>query len=168
MKSQFDPDVWAAIFMIMIVGFGGIIFLEMFINGFVMHGIIQMFDQEVDQRCIYFLLPITSNDYYFSTESDSNFTALKNYMQINPPRRENIFNDFMKNVSKTIKGVDIGGNQKVRKICWAAGGNKEVNDEIKKCEESANLGKGTIVLLSCAVPLYGPSDVGTAEVVFLG
>ncbi len=168
MKSQFDPDVWAALFMIMIIGFGGLVFLHMFVNSFVMHGILQIFDQEVDQRCSYFLLPASSNDYYFSSESGSKYTNLTSYYVVNPPQRESFFDDFMSKVAKNIKGLDIGGNETVNGVCWGMGNESTVDDEIQKCENKIGGGKGVVELLDCSEMLYGPSNLGIARVVFVG
>ena len=170
MKSQFDPDVWAALFMIMIIGFGGITFMSMFVNGMTMHGLLSIFDQEFDQRCDYFLIPVISNDYALIDETpnkDINYTA--NYLQVSHPERQTYFNDFMKEVNKTMynhgRGYDFGGNQTVKSVCWALGDQLEVSKKIKSCEQNS---KYKVLIMSCNAIVYGPAGIGEAEVDFVG
>ena len=167
MKSQFDPDVWAALFMILVIGFGGITFMSMFVNGFTMHGLLQIFDQEYNQRCEYFLLPIISNDYSLTNESTTkNFKRVANYFSVNPPRRETYFDAFMTEVNKTIKkGYDFGGNQTVRSVCWAMGSPEYVDKKMNACLKRSSLKR---VVMTCSSMAYGPTEIGEAEVVFLG
>ncbi len=164
MKSQFDPDVWAALLMIIIIGFGGITFMSMFVNGITMHGILNVFDQEYNQRCEYFLLPLVSNDYASMSENPTkHFNDLNKYFSINEPRKGTYFNDFMEEVDKTMKkGFDLGGNQTVNGVCWGIGDPVYVRKRIDKCI------KGTKVVMSCSTMVYGPTGIGTAEVAFTG
>ena len=165
MKSQFDPDVWAALLMILIVGFGGITFMSMFINGLAMHGILSIFDQEYNQRCEYFLLPVISNDYALMSEKPTkHFNNVSEYFSVNPARKETYFNDFMEKVNETIKkGYDLGENQTVTRVCWAMGDSSVVGKEIDDCTNG-----GKRIVMSCSAIVYGPTGIGLAEVVFLG
>ena len=179
MKSQFDPDVWAALFMIMVIGFGGITFMSMFVNGLTMHGLLQIFDQEYNQRCKYFLLPITSNDYALTSdiklgndyaltnEVDSkDFKRVVSYYSVNPPQRETYFDVFMTAVNKTIKnGYDLGENQTVRDVCWALGSQKYVDKKMDACLKASSSKR---IIMSCSSTVYSPAELGEAEVVFLG
>ena len=170
MKSQFDPDVWAALLMIMIIGFGGIIFMSIFVNGFTMHGLLTIFDQEYNQRCDYFLLPIVSNDYATIDENpDKNIKYTANYFVVNQPERQTYFDDFMEKVSKTInnggKGYDFGGNQTVKSVCWGLGNSTEVSKKIDECTKNSN---GKMDVMSCDAVVYGPAGMGMAEVLFIG
>ena len=170
MKSQFDPDVWAALLMIMIVGFGGITFMSMFINGFTMHGLLSIFDQEYNQRCNYFLLPIVSNDYAVVDESpDKNINYTAKYFVINEPERQTYFDDFMEKVNKTIgKGFDIGENQTAKAVCWGLGDSTEVSEKIGDCEAKNSQRGYKLLIMDCSAMVYGPAGVGVAEVVFIG
>ena len=165
MKSQFDPDVWAALFMILVVGFGGITFMSMFVNGFTMHGILNVFDQEYSQRCEYFLLPLVSNDYALMSEKPTkHFYDVNEYFLVNEPYKGTYFDDFMKEVNKTMKkGFDLGGGQTVNGVCWGIGNSSTVRKEIDKCVKNSKK-----IVMSCGTMVYGPTGIGNAEVVFIG
>ena len=171
MKSQFDPDVWAALLMIMIIGFGGITFMSMFVNGFTMHGLLSIFDQEYNQRCEYFLLPATSNDYAEVYDSpDEHMKDMKDYFWVNEPRKTSYFDDIMEGVKNEIykhhHWIDLGGGTKAKAVCWAMGNSSYVDEKIDKCLKNYRAYK--IVVMSCGTIVYGPSGIGSAQVVFVG
>ena len=172
MKSQFDPDVWAALFMILVVGFGGLVFMNMFVNSFTMHGILSIFDQEYNQRCEYFLLPAISNDYALVYEEPGkHMENLTDYFYVNTPKRTSYFDDIMEKVKKSIerdKGIDLGENQKAMGVCWAIGSDNYTNNKIRKCLDDYAKKGYKRAIMSCGSIAYGPYYIGEAEVVFVG
>ena len=71
MKSQFGPDAIIGMVILLIISLGGVFFIHMFVNGFSIQSVITVLDKEVDQRCLYLLLPTARGEYVKSGDNDN-------------------------------------------------------------------------------------------------
>jgi hypothetical protein len=62
-SAQFGPDALVGMVLVAILGLGGIFFLNVFVNGLAMQGLISILDTEMDQRCYYILFPMIGDEY---------------------------------------------------------------------------------------------------------
>jgi hypothetical protein len=62
-KAQFGPDYLMAIIIVIIVGLGGVLFLQFFVSGLTMQGLLSILDTESDQRCFGILAAMVGDEY---------------------------------------------------------------------------------------------------------
>ncbi len=81
MRAQFDPDIWAALLIIVAVGFGGVLFLDLLVNAMDMHSILSIFDKEISLKGLYIMSALTRDDFgvYNNRGGNANFSSLENF-----------------------------------------------------------------------------------------
>ena len=81
MKAQFGPDAIIGIVILVVVSLGGVLFIHIFINSLSLQNVISVVDKEVDQRCLYILIPSIQGEYVHSgyINQDSNLWKTYNY-----------------------------------------------------------------------------------------
>ena len=62
-KSQFGPDVLVGMLLLIVLGLGGVFFLNVFVNGLALNGLLGVLDNEQDNKCFFMLLPLTGDEY---------------------------------------------------------------------------------------------------------
>jgi hypothetical protein len=70
-KAQFGPDALVGMVLVAILGLGGVFFLNVFVNGLALQGLLSILDTEIDQRCFYILLPLVNDEYIRAGATDA-------------------------------------------------------------------------------------------------
>jgi hypothetical protein len=70
-RAQFGPDALVGIVLVAILGLGGVFFLNVFVNGLALQGLLAILDTEIDQRCFYILLPLVNDEYIRAGATDA-------------------------------------------------------------------------------------------------
>ncbi len=164
MKAQFDPDVWAALLMILAVGFGGVIFVNLFISGLSMHAIMQVLDQQMSLKSIYIFSALASNDYLVSYQNgeSNNMSALEKYYVVGKIQKESRYEEFVEEMNKSLyeHPAEIGG-EKVNAACGFISSQSDFVNKLKECES-----KGKIIA-SYQTDVYGPAGSGIVYLAFM-
>jgi hypothetical protein len=100
-KGQFGPDAIVGIVLVAVLGLGGIFFLNTFVNGLALHGLLAILDTEIDQRCFFILLPLVGDEYSRAGDNVTNkylFYNMSNYFggENNYSYMSNEFNNTIK------------------------------------------------------------------------
>ena len=159
MKSQFDPDVWAALLMIIAVGFGGVLFLDYIVNIMNMHGILNLFDRELSQKGLYIISANTRNDYVVSDDNgeDSEFSGVENFyigdLQITRVSNYEITMKEMKS-SLNKNPLKLKNGREVNGICAFISTEDDFNEKFKNCNGD--------IMYQDEVYIYSPAGAGVA------
>lgn len=169
-KAQFGPDAVVITVLVLMLGGGGIFFLNTFINGLALHGIISVLDSEIDQRCFFILLPLVGDEYsragdnvtnvqpfdnmsnYFGGESEYSYVSAEFNNTINYFKAEitNPNHHFIVNISY------IGG--------YIATETKAAELRNETLAEMTAPPYNAVLTHFCSLPVYSPAGkVGTAE-----
>ena len=62
-KAQFGPDALVGVILVAIIGLGGLLMINIFVNSISIQGMITILDSELDQRCFYYLNSIQGSEY---------------------------------------------------------------------------------------------------------
>ena len=164
MRAQFDPDVWAALLMILAVGFGGIIFVNLFISGLNMHAIMQVLDQQMSLKSIYIFSALASNDYLVSYQNgeSSNMSSLENYYVVGKIQKENRYEKFVSEMNKSLytHPAEIGG-EKVNGVCGFISSQEDFINKLNECKSEGK------IIASYQTDIYGPAGSGIIYLAFL-
>ena len=68
-KAQFGPDFIIATVIILVIGLGGVIFLQLFVGGLSMQGLLSIIDTESDQKCYGILSTMVADEYITTGEN---------------------------------------------------------------------------------------------------
>ena len=166
-KGQFGPDALIGIVLVAVLGLGGVFFLNTFVNGLALHGILSVLDSEIDQRCFYMLLPLVGDEYsragtdvsatppfnsmvnYFGGSNDYSYVSYEFNNTIN------IFKSAVGTIPFLVDFTNIDGH-----IAYGA----------KAAELTAKISNehGGSITNYCSLPVYSPAGkVATAEL-FIG
>jgi len=168
-KAQFGPDALVGLVLVAVLGLGGVFFLNTFINGLALHGIISVLDSEIDQRCFFILLPLVGDEY---SRAGNNVTGIEpfnnmsayfgggsdySYISYEFNNTINVFRASIKSDSKLVTNLTyING--------YIA---TEDRAEQLRSQELDYLSKNNIKLTNfCSLPIYSPAGkIGTAELI---
>ena len=170
-KSQIGlgPDVLVGFLLIVILGLGGVFFLNAFINGLALTGLLTVLDTETDQKCFFMLLPLAGDDYIrsgvpYAQLKNPQFKSLKEYFSNTVPYEDNQYEyksyEFERTIS-TLKGnlptvtlstfpVRIVGIE----------GFLTSSSNTNKVSAPGNY-------IPCSMTVYGPYEIGTANLFIL-
>ena len=169
-KAQFGPDALVGLVLVAVLGLGGVFFLNTFINGLALHGIISVLDSEIDQRCFFILLPMVGDEYsragsnvtgiepfsnmsaYFGGESDYSYISYEFNNTINVFR-----------ASSTSENSKLGTN-----LTYISGYiTTEDKAEAIRSQELKYMSDNNIKLTNfCSLPIYSPAGkIGTADLI---
>lgn len=164
-KAQFGPDALVGLVLVAVLGLGGIFFLNTFVNGLAVHGLLSILDSEIDQRCFFILLPLTGDEYSRAGDDFSNrppFDELNNYFgQSNYSlvsyefnNTINLFRDGIKRFAFLTEISYINGYIAIESE--AAKLRAQSLDELQD--------QGFVLTNFCSLPVYSPAGkVGSAE-----
>ncbi len=165
-RAQFGPDALVGMVVVAVIGLGGIFFLNTFVNGITLEGMISILDQEIDQRCFFMILPLIGDEYIREGDNVSKhpeFSKMYNYF--GGDRRyifvSNEFNTTLVDYTTKLKTTPLGqkptyieGYLASKRISGDL--RKEIMDELKE--------KGLTIKQFCFIPIYNPTgQIGTAE-----
>jgi len=166
-KGQFGPDAIVGIVLVAVLGLGGILFLNTFVSGLALHGIISVLDSEIDQRCFYILLPLVGDEYSRAGEDVYTlvpFSNMTNYFGGNS-QYSSVSYEFNNtiNVFKTaVSGADFLKNLTNIEGYIASG--KTIESLREKMYEKI----GSNLTNYCSLPVYSPSGKLASAEIFIG
>jgi len=166
-KAQFGPDALIGLVLVAVLGLGGVFFLNMFVNGLALHGLLSVLDSEIDQRCFFILLPLTGDEY---SRTGDNITGKPNFEKMSKffgGESQYSYISFEFNNTIEVFKASIK-NKFITNMTY-------INGYIASETKAAELRAGTlaamesetdpIVLTSfCSLPIYSPvGKIGTAD-----
>ena len=167
-KKGVGPDFLISILLLGIVGLGGVFFLQVFVNGMAMQGLIAILDSETDQRCFYILLPLIGDDYVksgvdTSKPQYSNFKSIQDYYGGHDYWMDVSFelNQTVTRMHSDMVNSDYGRNITYMRAYIATG---KMSDTLRSETYGDMQAKGHTLTQYCSVPIYSPVGMpGQAE-----
>lgn len=176
-RGQFGPDALIGMVLVAVLGLGGIFFLNVFVNGLALDGLLSILDTELDQRCFYVLYPLMGDEYIRAGASQENILIelqspqgkeVKPYLD-----QQNYFGGEDENMlmSKEFQDIIIEFNSSVSKIENFPMRVERMEGYIAENKKAAELRDEKFQELEhkgprfCSVPVYSPTGrLGTAEI----
>lgn len=164
-KSQFGPDVLIGFLLIAVLGLGGVFFLNAFVNGLSLTGLLKIMDAETEQKCFFMLLPLSGDDYIrsgvpYSSIKSEQFRNLKDFFGTRSPY-EDVSKEFNDTISEIRAGIDPKYNDpelfpaKITYIDGFMASNSKANELIGRVKGATSV--------PCSMVVYGPYTLGVAE-----
>lgn len=171
-KAQFGPDALVGMVLVAVLGLGGIFFLNAFVNGIALEGMISILDTEMDQSCFYIMLPLVNDEYVRSGATQAELSepiggsATSIFI-----KQQDYFGGYDDNMdnsaefAKTIEEFDVATNQiknfpiVVREIRGFIADKETAGHEREKIIDEITPTK------FCEMPVYSPAGkTGTAGI----
>ncbi len=167
MKGQFDPDVWGALLLIVAVGFGGILMIDLIVGSTVFHAMLQLLDTEYSQSSIYVISPLTLNTYGYDTNKPSSiFSNTEKFYQCGAKKKISQFENLSNEINESVYAFPFCyENKKVVGFCsFIVNENKFSSEYISK---RCGLNSDQEIVLSYNTPLYTPYGSSVAYIGFI-
>lgn len=164
-KAQFGPDFLVAIVLVLLIGLGGVLFLNLFVGGVTMQGLLSILDLEYEQRCYGILTTLVADEYvmlgapvdgrlYFSELQDTYLMGETTTI------RSARFDERM----SSFKTAVLQGSYRIKNIYYFLSPRDKVgywNQQITAEMESR--GEDWTTFEICSMPVFGPYEVGIAQ-----
>jgi hypothetical protein len=166
-KAQFGPDALVGLVLVAILGLGGVFFLNTFINGLALHGIISVLDSEIDQRCFFILLPIVGDEY---SRAGNNVTGVEPFNNMSAYfGGESDYSYISYEFNNTINVFRASSESRFITNLTYIDGYIATEDRAAQLrgQELDYMTKNNIKLTNyCSLPVYSPTGkIGTAELI---
>jgi hypothetical protein len=163
-KGQFGPDALVGIVLVAVLGLGGIFFLNTFVNGLALHGLLSILDSEIDQRCFFILLPLIGDEY---SRAGANVTDISPFNKmVNYFGGESNYSYMSYEFNNTIHVFkDDSINHYIANINYIYGYIATESKAVELRNKTQAEMKDKYPLTDfCSIPIYSPAGkVGTAE-----
>lgn len=167
-KKGVGPDFLISILVLGLIGLGGVFFLNVFVNGIAMHGVLAIIDSEMDQRCFYILLPLIGDDYIraginISQPEYIHFAKAQNFYKGHSVWMDKSYE--IESASNTMSASVLNSDFAVNMTYFRAyAATVSMADKLRNETYTDMIAHDVTPTQYCTIPIYGPSgEVGLAE-----
>ena len=169
-KAQFGPDFIVATVVVLLIGLGGVIFLQFFVGGLTMQGLLTILDTEYDQSCHGILMAMVSDEYVTTGEDVTgrpyfnNLAATYSIGDAGCNIKSVRFEKNMESFNETIRHINFNPGRITDMYYFLASRSnartirEEIFSDIRDVKDQS-LETYTV----CSIPVFGVYEYGIAE-----